>query len=308
MSNDICYIDHQPIEGPVKHLGHRVYCERHFNNITKPHRGAWISKAALIVGLLIFTLAVSGLSPLIGTLPRGLTLIVVGVIVSLVPSVLWLAFFIAQDYLEPEPKGYVLGVFLMGALLAKAVGQPLIEDFFQVAAWADSLVLHLAAGVLIVGVIQTFLIYAAVRYTVYKSGEFDERIDGIVYCAAAGLGYATVLNINYVMDNGGVNLGIGVYRIVVTALAQASFAGLVGYFLGRARFEHMGALWMPLGLALAAVLNGVVTVSVGAISRGSLQATPLNGLVLAALSAAIVFGLLLIIMHRDDEAVLKAAT
>ncbi|MBC8450366.1 MAG: hypothetical protein H8D78_21745, partial [Chloroflexi bacterium] len=29
----------------------------------------------------------------------------------------------------------------------------------------------------------------------------------------------------------------GVIRIVVPALAQASFAGLTGYFLGRAKFE-----------------------------------------------------------------------
>ena len=307
MSNEICHIDHQPIVGPVKHLATHVYCERHFNNMIKPHRGAWISKAALIVGLLLFTLIVSALSPAIGALPRGLPLISVGLVVSLVPAVIWLAFFIWQDQYEPEPKGYIFGIFLMGALLARAVGQPLIDDFFQVSAWADSLLLRLVAGVLIVGVIQTVLVYAAVRYTVYKSSEFDERIDGIVYCAAAGLGYATVLNLAYVLDNGGVNLGFGVFRIVVTALAQASFAGLVGYFLGRARFEKMGLLWMPAGLALAALLNGVVTVAVGAISRGALQATPLNGLILAALCAAVVFSLLLVIMRRDDEATLKAA-
>ncbi len=307
MSNPICTIDQQPIVGPVKHLGPHVYCERHFNNITKPHRGAWISKAALIVGLLLFTLAVSALSPALAALPRGWPLITAGLVVSLVPAALWLAFFILQDRLEPEPKGYVFGVFLMGALLARAVGQPLIDDFFQVNAWADSVLLRLVAGVLIVGVIQSFLTYAAVRYTVYKSSEFDERIDGIVYCAAAGLGYATVLNTAYVLDNGGVLLGTGVFRIVVTALAQASFAGLLGYFLGRARFERMGRLWLPAGLALAATLNGVVTVAIGALSRNALQATPLNGLILAALCAAVVFSLLLLIMRRDDEAVLKAA-
>ena len=48
-----------------------------------------------------------------------------------------------------------------------------------------------------IGFIQEFLIYAALRYTVYYSPEFDERVDGIIYAAAAGLGYATTLNLQY---------------------------------------------------------------------------------------------------------------
>ncbi len=37
--------------------------------------------------------------------------------------------------LEPEPKVYVLGVAILGALLAAAVGQPLINDVFRVPDW-----------------------------------------------------------------------------------------------------------------------------------------------------------------------------
>ena len=33
-----------------------------------------------------------------------------------------------------------------------------------------------------------------------------ERIDGIIYGAAAGLGYATYLNIQYVLENGGIKM------------------------------------------------------------------------------------------------------
>jgi protease PrsW len=184
----------------------------------------------------------------------------------------------------------------------------LITNVFKVNQWASgSLWLQLFAGIFIVGTIQEFLKYAAVRYTIYGSQEFDERTDGIIYGAAAGLGYATCLNIAYVIGNGGVDLGVGAIRVAVTALAQASFAGVTGYFLGRAKFENRGPLWLPAGVVLAAVLNGIVTVALGEISRIGLRATPLNGLALAAVIAAATFAVLFMIVRRNTQAVLASA-
>jgi RsiW-degrading membrane proteinase PrsW (M82 family) len=157
------------------------------------------------------------------------------------------------------------------------------------------------AGICVVGITQEFLKYAAVRYTVFGSAEFDERIDGIIYGAAAGLGYATFINVQYVIGNGGVDLGIGAVRIAVVALAQASFAGVTGYFLGRAKFESRGPLWLPVGLLLAAILNGVVTTALNEITRSGLQPTPLNGLILAAVVAAVTFVVLFAIMRRSSR-------
>jgi RsiW-degrading membrane proteinase PrsW (M82 family) len=297
-----------PIEGEVKTLGGRHFCERHYQRVTQDRKGVWSSTLVLVAALVIFALAVSVLAPALAASLRGGGLIVAGAVLALIPAVLWLAIFYLQDRLEPEPKGYVLGVFLLGALLASAVGQPLINGFFRVNEWAsDSLGLKLAAGILIVGATQEFLKYSAVRYSVFGSQEFDERVDGIIYGAAAGLGYATMLNINYVIGSGGVDLGIGTLRIVVAALAHASFAGVTGYFLGRAKFENKGPLWLPGGLLLASVLNGVVTVALGAISRSGLQSTPVNGLILAAVVAAITFGALFTIIRRNNQAVLAGA-
>ena len=42
---------------------------------------------------------------------------------------------VKQDRVEPDPKGYVLGVFALGALLAAGVGQPLIDQVFRVSQW-----------------------------------------------------------------------------------------------------------------------------------------------------------------------------
>jgi RsiW-degrading membrane proteinase PrsW (M82 family) len=287
-------------------LGGRAFCDEHYARVGHNRAGMWTAILALIFGLAAFVAAVFFLAP--DNALSGPALVGAGLLLALVPAVIWLAVFYLQDRAEPEPKRYLSAVFILGVLLAAAVGQPLIENVFKVNEWASgSLGLRLLAGITIVGAIQEFLKYAAVRYSIYNSPEFDERIDGIIYGAAAGLGYATYLNVNYVLSNGGVDLGIGAVRVAVVALAQASFAGITGYFLGRAKFENRGPFWLPAGLLLAAVLNGVVTTLLSEITRTGLRPTPLNGLILAAAVAAVTFAVLFAIMRRSSRPAPAAA-
>jgi RsiW-degrading membrane proteinase PrsW (M82 family) len=163
----------------------------------------------------------------------------------------------------------------------------------------------------VVGFTQEFLKYAAVRYSVYNSAEFDEPTDGIIYATAAGLGYATVLNVQFVVANGGVDLGSGVIAMAIVALAQASFAGITGYFLGRAKFEAEPVWWMPLGVTLAAMANGLFNwvrgrISTGGISLSGSLASPWWGLALAALVAGATLALLVWLIRRNIKSALAA--
>jgi hypothetical protein len=89
----------------------------------------------------------------------------------------------------------------------------------------------------------------------------------------------------------------------VTALALASFGGLVGYFLGRCKFEDEPLWWMPAGLALAAILDGlfiyvrgeITTTAVGLRGGGY---NPWPGLILGAVVAGVTFGVLFYLMSR----------
>jgi protease PrsW len=264
----------------------------------------WRDELMLIAGLLVFVGIVYALDSAFHTLLTGSNLLVAGVIIALVPAFIWLAFFYLQDRLEPEPKQFVLGMFVLGAVLAAAVGIPLVENVFRVSHWlyADTMT-TLIGGILVVGFTQEFIKYAAVRYTMYHSDEFDEVTDGIVYATAAGLGYATMLNIQFVVSNGGVDLGAGVIRMAVVALAQASFAGITGYFLGRAKFESEPIWWMPLGITLAAVMNGLFNWLRGRVVQSGVSLTgasvnPWLGLAFAAVVAFVTMGILVWLMRR----------
>jgi RsiW-degrading membrane proteinase PrsW (M82 family) len=262
-----------------------------------------------IVGLLVFVGAVVLIVSLANVTLDGVALVWAGIVLALIPALLWLGFFYQQDRLEAEPKAYVLGVFLLGGLLAAAVGIPVVRDLFGVQEWMSrSTAANILGSILVIGFVQEFLKYAAVRYSVFLSPEFDERIDGVVYGTAAGLGFATMLNIHYVTANAGVNLAVGVIRIVVTALAQASFAGISGYFLGRAKFEEEPVWWLPLGLTVAAVLNGLFTFARGEIVTVGLDYKPANGLVFAGTVAVVTFVVLFYLMRRANRLTLAAGS
>ncbi|MCB8928783.1 MAG: PrsW family intramembrane metalloprotease [Ardenticatenaceae bacterium] len=253
--------------------------------------GLWQADIASIVLLILFVLAIFGLEAWLKPQFTPTTLVITGILMALIPAAIWLAFFYRRDRLEPEPKSLVLQMVILGSLLASAVGLPVVNGLFAVPTWLSSSPAwaQLLGGIFIVGMTQEFLKYAAVRFTVYYAPDFDESIDGIIYTTAVAIGFAVVLNINFVVSSGGVDLGSGAIRMVLTTLAQASFAGVVGYFLGRMKFEKRPLWWMPLGLMVAATLNGLFYFLRGSLSQGSLgTVNSWLGLLLAAVLAGVV--------------------
>lgn len=258
---------------------------------------------ALLLGVLAYAGVVYYTAPWIASALTGGWLVAAQVVLAIVPGLIWLVVFYQQDRAEPEPKHYVLGVFLLGAVLAKLVALPLVHGILGVDAWIYSGRLGLIGGsVLVVGVVQEFLKYAAVRYTVYNSREFDEPLDGIVYASAAGLGFATMLNADYIIGYGGVDMRVGILWIVVNALAHASFAAVLGYIMGRAKFRK-GSDALPLigGITLAAVLNGTFFLLQGEVTTRGLDYNPWNGLLLAAGMAILVFAVIFRLIGRARQ-------
>ncbi len=308
-----CCVCQQPLESNAPHLGNRAYCQEHWATLSRSRGSVWRAGLASVSALLVFAVAAALLAGAVKPALSGAWLTAVGVVLALIPAALWLAFFYAQDRLEPEPKGYVLAVFVFGGLLASSLGIPIVRNLFRVQdALGRGLWFDLLISILIVGFVQEFLKYAAVRYSVYLSPEFDERLDGILYGVAAGLGVATVLNIHYVAESGGVNLALGVITIVVNALAHASFGGVSGYFLGRAKFEDEPVWWLPAGLTLAALLNGLFSVTRGGLTRsGSALAgqtiNPWYGLALAAVVASVTLSAVIGLMRRANRQTLAGA-
>lgn len=302
-----CCIENEPVSPPYNILGGRVYCDRHFAQVNKPHPGFWKSAAIMIVamgvisGLLAFLLRdVTGLD--------STTLVIVGLVFAIVPTAVWLAYFYQQDRLEPEPKERIGSVLFTAIVLTGFIGLPMITDWFNVASWASyNNWTSLAASILINGFIFTAIMYVSVRIWVYKTPEYDERMDGIVYGTVAGLGVATMLNLHYIIDNQGVALAPGIINVVTTALAQASFGGVLGYFMAQAKFEHKPVYWVPLGVVVAAVLNGLFSWLIDEVSATGLTVEPWRSLALGLVVALLTFGALVYLMQRAHAFTMRPA-
>ena len=297
----------EPIEGPARQMGDRPYCGECYSRALRNRRGVWWASLVAVLVQVTFVVGVALLAGATHPHLQGWSLVLAGVVLSLVPAVVWLVLFYLQDVREPEPKGLVLSVFVLGALLARAVGMPLVNEVFNAPRWlATAPIYNVLGAILVVGFTQQFLVYAAVRFSIYPSAEFNERVDGMVYATAAALGYATMLNVQYVVDSGGLSLVSGVIRITVTALALASCGGLSGYFLGRCKFERVPLWWMPAGLTLAAVLDGLFTYVRGEITTTAISLkgggyNPWPGLVLGAAVAGATFGILFYLVRRLEQ-------
>jgi protease PrsW len=266
------------------------------------------TKFVLVAGLVGFVL-VTWLVELIAGIDRAVHLgPVVSALTAMVPAALWLGFFYLMDRHEPEPKQLVVGVCVLGALVAGPLAdfvqfQAVPRQALEVHGLSPIALDRVLYAVLVAGLAQEMCKYAVVRYTVYLSREFDEPMDGIVYMMACGTGFAVWANYHRLSDQGHTALlSSAAAQAVVTTLAHASFAGFLGYVMGRAKFSRRSAkvrgVLLFLGLLGAAALNGQFAIVESLVTPVGMAQVPWRGVGYAALCASAVFMVIWLLSQR----------
>ncbi len=207
-----------------------------------------------------------------------------GVVCVAAGALLWLAYFDWKDARRPEPRGRLALAFGVGTLSAG-----LAWTFYLLVAGLTG-----AAGpgrpgpgaalfsLLVIGPVEEGAKYLAGRLTVYRWRSFDEPMDGLVYGAAIGIGFAAVESLLALASSP--DSGVPVLaRALAAPLTHGLFAGLAGLGTSVARFGPRPAAVPPAALELAGL-------AAAALAHGAYDA-----LLLAALSppaAALLVGLL----------------
>lgn len=182
-----------------------------------------------------------------------------------VGSVVWLVYFSLKDRLSPEPKRRIAQAFGLGMVAAglawggyyaaALLGFPPTPPKEPVA-----LIVYC---MLVVGVVEEGSKFLVARLFCFRWKEFDERIDGLIYAAAVGLGFAAVENVLFLVALPPVH---GVLRVIVSPLTHSLFAAVWGFGASRALLMPRSAtsrfLWQALSLALAMVAHGIYDVAV----------------------------------------------
>ncbi|HOT02552.1 MAG TPA: PrsW family glutamic-type intramembrane protease [Methanolinea sp.] len=170
-------------------------------------------------------------------------------LLAMAPGLLWLYYFYSKDKYDPEPVAWVLWIFLLGAAVTVPVA--MLEGLLGTVAGG------VLAAVLVAPVCEETAKYLVVKKTVYLSPVFDEPVDGIVYAAAAGLGFATVENILYLFSAFDESLMLaiqtGLVRGLLSVPGHVLFSVTWGTALGMAKFMpgREGGVLVRQGLVLA---------------------------------------------------------
>ena len=184
-----------------------------------------------------------------------LVLLYFGVVIF--PLAFWFWFFRRQDKDEPEPKKLLLKIFELGAIsiifaLAFEFLLDFIFEFFGVTSDQLQPGILLSGGVFfliafsffLVGPVEESVKFLVLRFYVFRNEEFNQVADGIVYGATLALGFAFVENTEYFLnayenvESSSVFVLVVVFRGVVTALVHVVSTGIIGLFIGRAKFSE----------------------------------------------------------------------
>ena len=168
------------------------------------------------------------------------------------------------DRYEREPFVIVLFAFLWGGLGGTMLGCGLTVvlniPFDQLVTSAYSEILFAVVTAPIAEELTKGLIFVFLLATPY----LDNETDGLIYGAAAGLGFAVVENAFYFLATASAGPEIFyatlVVRTLFTALVHAISTALLGYAIGYVRHRKLLPwlwLWPLLGLSLAVINHGV---------------------------------------------------
>ena len=170
---------------------------------------------------------------------------------AIAPGLVICFYIFYKDMYNPEPKMKLIVTFILGALVVIPAG--LIEQAAK--PYFDNSVI--STGFFAYGVValtEEFGKFAVLRYYAYPKQSFDEPLDGIVYSIMASMGFATLENILYVSQNG---FGTAIIRMFLSVPAHATFAVLMGYYAGKAKFnQQSGGALLFTGLLIATFFHG----------------------------------------------------
>jgi len=175
-------------------------------------------------------------------------------------ALFWLQYFDLKDYLHPEPRRWLLLSYFLGAIAA-GLGfalYVLIETLGGPGEPAGGRAQILLYCFLVVGPVEEGAKFLIARIFIFRSLQFDEPIDGLVYSSAISIGFASVESLIYVPLLGWPD---HLARTLTAPLTHSLFSSIWGFGTGvaffRTRSRSSRFLWQVLPLVAAMLIHGL---------------------------------------------------
>jgi len=176
------------------------------------------------------------------------------------PAAAIIIYFYTKDKHDREPFGVLLMSFMAGcfSVLPAIILETLLPNIVP-GSYGTSLISIAIYTFVIIAASEEFSKYIFLRYYAYRKPSFNEPYDGIIYAVMVGMGFATIENLMYVFgsDTLGAAWSTAGLRAVTAVPAHATFAVVMGYFVGLAKFNHKNERSLMFrGFLLATILHG----------------------------------------------------
>lgn len=194
-------------------------------------------------------------------------LLALAFILGILPSLVWLIYYLRND-LNPEPNSIILEVFILGMISGgAAIGFQYLLTYAGALNKSIEMIISASPVVLIAGWawIEEYVKYLAAKIRVLHDTEFDEPTDAMVYMIVAGLGFAAIENVLFVVPKIFEGLDQALFflfvRFLTATLLHALASGIIGFFLALAIIHHTRAylfLGFVLGVGLHTYYNNLI--------------------------------------------------
>lgn len=162
---------------------------------------------------------------------------------AVLPAFILLYYVYQQDKLQREPVKNLVKAFFYGG--ASVFASLLISvPFMRMGLFTQEIHSHLDAfrcaffgAAIPEETAKLVLLWLFLR----NCRDFDERMDGIVYAACVGLGFAAFENIEYLFASGSQWVTVGISRSLTAVPAHFGFAVIMGYYYSLNHFDRYRA-------------------------------------------------------------------
>ena len=223
---------------------------------------------------------------------------------SLLPCVAILWWLFSSDR-HPEPPRVVAITVLLGGLstIPIVIVELLVQRTLGLPDQPLTIIHAVALSFLVAALVEECFKFAVLRSYSMTHDSFDEPFDGVVYGAAASLGFAAAENVLYVFaqESSAASLGVAILRALTAVPLHAICGILMGSCLGIAHFSRSSRLgWTLLGVIGAIGIHGLYDsfvfgsdvfamhnlAGLALVSIGGMMATVLFGCVVCLLAIA----------------------